>query len=123
MRPRPQPERHTGQHDGRLTSEDAQDDPALSIQPYPTSPLPAATSAAMASCLLLPIAEYTAATSCAIWTVIHHGSAPSAARHRHDELRRAVSPKRNDPPAANAPAGAAQPVFSLRSSSLDNSDG
>jgi hypothetical protein len=35
------------------------------------------------------------------------GKAPSAARRRHDELRWAVSPERNDPPAANAPAAAA----------------
>ncbi len=105
--PHLQPECHTGQHDGRLTGGDAQDDPALSIRPYPTPPLPAATTAAMASHLLLPEAEYVAETSCAVQTEIHHGSAPSAARHHHDELRWAVSPERNDPPAANAPAAAA----------------
>jgi hypothetical protein len=73
----------------------------------PPPPLPAAATAATASHLLLPHAEYLAATSCAVWTAIHLCSAPSAARHCHDQLRRAVSPKRNDPPAANAPAAAA----------------
>jgi hypothetical protein len=73
-----------------------------------TLPLPpAATTAATASHLLLPDAEYVAATFCTVWITIHHGSAHSTARHRHDELHQAVSPEGNDPPAANAPAAAA----------------